>query len=464
MTANRILQLVSTAALVGTALAVPAGVRAQDPEAAGGKNYALLVGCADYDPKELRPLPYAQHDVLALYEGLLEAGFAPDNIVLLHDRQTKNYLPEVKKIRTQLDLLLTRLSRNDALVVALAGHGVQFRGDKASYFCPVDAELNDRHTLISLDELYGQLKGCRARRKLLLVDACRNHPQSALARSRATVDLETVTRPQVDDVPEGTVALFSCAAGQESFESPELQHGIFFYHVLKGWQGAADANRDGKLTLDELVDYVKDRTQTFAHLKLGAKQNPFQRGEFTGVWVLRQFRAAPPKPQPEARRPDPDPAPAAGRHVEVEWHGSWWPAVVLQTQGNRSLIHYTGWDSSWDEWVGRDRLRLVGSGEPPELLVNWQGSWWPAVILASEKGWYKVHYTGWDASWDEWVGRDRLYYARPRPDEVRAQVEWGGSWWSAVLLRQQGAKYLVHYPGWDASWDEWVTAERVRRP
>src|SRR5262249_19788681 len=160
------------------------------------------------------------------------------------------YLPEAKKIRKQLDLLLGRAAEGDSVVVALSGHGVQFKADPRPYFCPLDAELKDKGTLLGLDEVYERLKGCRARRKLLLVDACRNGAQSGLAKSRAEVDLESVSRPQMEPVPEGIVALFSCCAAQQSFEYPELKHGVFFYHVLEGWKGAAAAGGDGRITLD----------------------------------------------------------------------------------------------------------------------------------------------------------------------------------------------------------------------
>jgi hypothetical protein len=43
--------------------------------------------------------------------------------------------------------------------------------------------------------------------------------------------------------------------------------------------------------------------------------------------------------------------------VEVEWGGSWYAAEVLQVNGGSSLIHYTGWASSWDEWVPAGRIR-----------------------------------------------------------------------------------------------------------
>jgi hypothetical protein len=43
--------------------------------------------------------------------------------------------------------------------------------------------------------------------------------------------------------------------------------------------------------------------------------------------------------------------------VMVEWHGTWFPATVLSRDGPRFRIHYTGYDSNWDEWVGLDRIR-----------------------------------------------------------------------------------------------------------
>jgi hypothetical protein len=51
--------------------------------------------------------------------------------------------------------------------------------------------------------------------------------------------------------------------------------------------------------------------------------------------------------------------------VEVEWHGTWWPAEVLKVQGGKSYVHYTGWDDSWNEWVTPDRVRPPGLARVP---------------------------------------------------------------------------------------------------
>lgn len=263
--------------------------------AESGHDYAFLVAASNYDKKELNSLKFSCSDVIAFRDALIQAGYKSENIVLMHDAEPRlppRYLPEARKIREELKLLLAQVEEDDSLLIALAGHGVQFEGEKTSYFCPADAKLADRETLISLDEIYKLLDECPATRKLLLVDACRNDPQSELSRSRPTVKLESVTRPQAEPVPKGIMALFSCSAGQKSYELPELKHGIFFNSILEGWNGEADVNRDGKLTLAELANFAKTQTQTIARRDLQASQIPHQKIDFEGEWVLRELGRA----------------------------------------------------------------------------------------------------------------------------------------------------------------------------
>ena len=43
---------------------------------------------------------------------------------------------------------------------------------------------------------------------------------------------------------------------------------------------------------------------------------------------------------------------------KVKWEGQWYDAKVLQAEKDRWLIHYIGDDESWDEWVGKERIRF----------------------------------------------------------------------------------------------------------
>jgi hypothetical protein len=47
----------------------------------------------------------------------------------------------------------------------------------------------------------------------------------------------------------------------------------------------------------------------------------------------------------------------------VQWNGAWYAATVLAVQPDgRVRIQYTGWSSSWDETVPRERVRAAAGG------------------------------------------------------------------------------------------------------
>lgn len=105
-----------------------------------------------------------------------------------------------------------------------------------------------------------------------------------------------------------------------------------------------------------------------------------------------------------------------GGEIQVLWNGTWYDSTIKAgpNELGQCQIGYDGWDSSWDEWVGTDRMRergacAVGSG----IEVLWNGTWYASTIKAgpNEQGQCQIGYDGWDSSWDEWVGSDRM---RPR--------------------------------------------------
>ncbi len=130
-------------------------------------------------------------------------------------------------------------------------------------------------------------------------------PQSRLSRSTSSVELASVTRPQLTPPPDGVVALFSCTSDQQAYEHPDIGHGIFFYHVLQALEGAGDGNGDKRITLDELVAHAKTETAQFARLKLKAVQTPRQRGYFEGEWLLRDLGSKPEVPPTMPASPQP---------------------------------------------------------------------------------------------------------------------------------------------------------------
>ena len=157
---------------------------------------------------------------------------------------------------------------------------------RETYFCPADGRPDDKGTLLSLQEVYRDLDGCEARFKLLLSDACRNDPIAAVSR-RASVDLESVTRPQLQRPPGGVAALFSCSEGELAYENDTLKHGVFFHFVIEGLRGAADFDKDGQIGLEELTFFAKRRVLDFVRAEYdGVRQMPVLKGEVGGLPVL----------------------------------------------------------------------------------------------------------------------------------------------------------------------------------
>jgi TPR repeat protein len=248
---------------------------AQGDGAAKGKRYALLVGVKDYDHAKLSPLRFTENDVVELARLLSPAGY---DVTLLTDSEGKKDAakrPTGENVRRALQALMAKKAREDTVLVALAGHGVQLtvKEKDISFFCPKDAQLNDAETMLSLDRLFKDLDACGAGVKLLLVDACRNEPG---ARGR-NLDVDNVPRP-----PRGTAALFSCASGQLAFETDKLPggkgHGVFFYHVLEAMRSESLRNARGEVTWGRLVEHVTEKVSEAVPRLVGggARQTPHE--------------------------------------------------------------------------------------------------------------------------------------------------------------------------------------------
>jgi hypothetical protein len=85
--------------------------------------------------------------------------------------------------------------------------------------------------------------------------------------------------------------------------------------------------------------------------------------------------------------------------------------VDIDSDNQLWKVHFLGWKSKWDAWVNPKTLReverksyLIGT----KIFVLWKGRPYPAHVLRQELGLHLVHYEGWDSKWDEWVGPGRI--------------------------------------------------------
>lgn len=256
-------------------------------------HFVFLVGVSGYRPRVgLHSLKFPERDIEELAEVLIDRGVPEKNIfVMSASRAAKEYrfLPIAKHISQELVQWLKSRKPGDRIILGFSGHGVQI-GDVA-YFCPADIDLRKPETLISFAKIYELLKQCPASVKLLVTDACRTNPFDAKTRD-IVPGLDSVTRPQAIPLPGGIAALFACATGQVAFEDRKLGegkmsgHGVFFRFLIEAFKGAADADKDKKLTITELHTYVAGKVEAYVSEKFGEKQTPTLKATLVGSSVI----------------------------------------------------------------------------------------------------------------------------------------------------------------------------------
>ena len=111
------------------------------------------------------------------------------------------------------------------------------------------------------------------------------------------------------------------------------------------------------------------------------------------------------------------------------------------------------------------RVRAPGPWQVGDFAeVKWKDTWYRAEVLEAKADSWKVRYQGFDASWDEWVSAERLRaptpLARSKGDLV--EVEWKKQWWPATVLEVREDFAFVHYDGFGDEWDEWASPKRIR--
>jgi hypothetical protein len=264
--------------LIASGVALWLGLAQALPAQTPAKKYAVLVGINQYQHTRLPALSYAVNDVSGLSQLLEKAGYEVSLLCDATGKRDARLAPTKVNIEKYLKTILQKCRKGDTVFMAFAGHGLQFEGQKDSFFCPSDARpFADRtESLVSLGKIYEELDASFAAVKIMLVDACRNDPRGG--RGTRGVDADSAPRP-----PRGVAALFSCSAGQTAYEDDRLKHGVFFHFVLQGLQGEAK-DSDGEVTFDSLSSYVRKQVAREVPKMYGkdSQQSPNLKADLSG--------------------------------------------------------------------------------------------------------------------------------------------------------------------------------------
>jgi hypothetical protein len=167
------------------------------------------------------------------------------------------------------------------VVVVLAAHGGRDRD--GAFLFPDDATA-DPGQRIRVKAVIDRLAALPARKqKLLILDATQSpaFPDLGLVHNdfaAALLDLE----PDIQAVPN-LVVFASTGPDERSWVSPEWGTSAFAHYLTDGLNGAADADRDNRISGDELIDYVRPRVKDWARDHRAARQVPIVLPQDEGV-------------------------------------------------------------------------------------------------------------------------------------------------------------------------------------
>ncbi len=108
-----------------------------------------------------------------------------------------------------------------------------------------------------------------------------------------------------------------------------------------------------------------------------------------------------------------------------------------------------------------------------KVQVEHNGTWYPATILKinTDDGTYYIKYDGWDDSWNEWVTKDRLKdFSTDAPKAPltkfkvgdKVEVEYGMVPEPATVIEVGENKYHIKYDK-SVFGDKWVTEKQIKK-
>lgn len=250
--------------------------------------WAAVIGIGDYSHGLVPDLNFTVPDAEAIYDYLIDdLGVPEDQVFKLIDSDATT-----QRMKSVLGTELRRRAGEDDLVIIYyAGHGApeldasNRDGDGLEkYLLSWEADPEDLYgTAFSMNEIANIFGRIQAQRVIFIADACYSGASGGRTFGggmRATISDAFLDR--ISGSGRGRVILSASSANEPSQERSDLGHGVFTYFLLEGLKGAADANQDGVITVDEAYNYVAEKVPE----STGQSQHPVKKGEVEGELIL----------------------------------------------------------------------------------------------------------------------------------------------------------------------------------
>lgn len=235
------------------------------PQPESAKLWILLLGVNQYqDLENLPSLQYSALDCQGLGEALKEAtaSFPAKEVIIHHDFVSQP--PLLAEVKRSITKIINTAGADDTILFYFSGHGILEASTGQVVLCLADTTTDQLITTgLPLNSLLNQLTNCAASQQLVWLDAC--HSGGMTLRGTSKVEITNPSTQLVEVLrhkaaeSKGFYALLSCDQTQQSWEFPELGHGVFTYYLMRGLRGEA-ADAQGIIEADALYQYVYHQT------------------------------------------------------------------------------------------------------------------------------------------------------------------------------------------------------------
>ncbi|HEY9639862.1 MAG TPA: caspase family protein [Coleofasciculaceae cyanobacterium] len=219
---------------------------------------ALLIGVSEYEAG-LNPLPGAVKDIEAMERVLHHAemgGF---------DRVNTLPNPDPMAMQEAIETLFSDRAKDDLVLLFFSGHGVKDDSGRL-YFATRATRKNPRGELVKATAVpagfvQDVMSSSRCKRQVVILDCCFSgaFAEGMTAKDDGTVDVQT----QLGG--EGRAVLTSSTSTQYSFEQQGSDLSVYTQYIVEGIEtGAADTDRNGAISIDELHEYAQKKVQEAA--------------------------------------------------------------------------------------------------------------------------------------------------------------------------------------------------------
>lgn len=231
---------------------------------------AIVIGNNQGNGQEKR-LRYAKSDAHKLYRTLHQlGGFKTSHIDLMLGQTADRIRARLAQIRTSfLRIKRETPHRPTLLLFYYSGHAD-------------GRTLHMGSTQLGFSWLRTWLKTSPAQIRLAILDTCQSG-QITRTKGARRVSKEVPLPPVIrHTTTHGMALITSSGVGEDSHEIDQLRGSVFTHYLVSGLHGAADRDRDGKVSLREAYSYAYQRTISHTIFLSSGIQHPSFRNELHG--------------------------------------------------------------------------------------------------------------------------------------------------------------------------------------